>query len=104
MAEYQQTQTIDAPTGDVFAWLSDVGNLPKYLPPVTSASIEGPSAEASPASVSEPRSSTRAGTLSTARATSASTRARDAWSGAQRSSATTRADSLSRRRTATAAR
>ena len=48
MAEYQQTQTIDAPAGDVFAWLSDVGNLPKYLPPVTCASIEGPSAEGTP--------------------------------------------------------
>jgi uncharacterized membrane protein len=48
MAEYQQTQTIDAPAGDVFAWLSDVGNLPKYLPPVTGASIEGPSAEGAP--------------------------------------------------------
>lgn len=45
MTEYQQTQTIDAPPEDVFAWLSDVGNLPKYLPPVTNASIEGPSAE-----------------------------------------------------------
>lgn len=33
MKEYQQTQTIDAPAGEVFAWLSDVGNLPKYLPP-----------------------------------------------------------------------
>ena len=37
MAEYQQTQAIDAPPGDVFAWLSDVNNLPKYLPPVTDA-------------------------------------------------------------------
>ena len=48
MAEYQQTQTIGAPVGDVFAWLSEVGNLPKYLPPVTDASIEGPSAEGTP--------------------------------------------------------
>jgi hypothetical protein len=48
VAEYQQTQTIDAPAGDVFAWLSDVGNLPKYLPPVTEASIEGASAEGTP--------------------------------------------------------
>ena len=48
MAEYQQTQTISAPAGEVFAWLSDVGNLPKYLPPVTDASIEGPSAEGAP--------------------------------------------------------
>ena len=48
MAEYQQTQTIGAPAGDVFAWLSDVDNLPKYLPPVTDASVEGPSAEGTP--------------------------------------------------------
>jgi uncharacterized protein YndB with AHSA1/START domain len=48
MAEYQQTQTISVPAGEVFAWLSDVGNLPKYLPPVTDASIEGPSAEGAP--------------------------------------------------------
>ena len=52
MAEYQQTQTIDAPAGDVFAWLSDVGNLPKYLPPVTDASIEGPLGRGYPRSAS----------------------------------------------------
>ena len=33
MTEYQQTQTIDASAGEVFAWLSDVNNLPQYLPP-----------------------------------------------------------------------
>jgi ribosome-associated toxin RatA of RatAB toxin-antitoxin module len=32
MKEYPQTQTIDAPPDQVFAWLSDVNNLPKYLP------------------------------------------------------------------------
>jgi uncharacterized protein YndB with AHSA1/START domain len=48
MAEYQQTQTIGAPAGDVFAWLSEVSNLPKYRPPVTDASVEGPSAEGTP--------------------------------------------------------
>jgi hypothetical protein len=42
--EYEQSQKIEAPAGEVFAWLSDVGNLPGYLPPVTDASIEGPSA------------------------------------------------------------
>jgi len=31
--EYEQSQTIDAPPEEVFAWLSDVGNLPEYLPP-----------------------------------------------------------------------
>ena len=46
--EYEQTQTIDAPADEVFAWLSDVDNLPEYLPPVVDASIEGPSAEGVP--------------------------------------------------------
>lgn len=48
MTEYQQTQTIGASADNVFAWLSDVNNLPRYLPPVVDASIEGPSAEGSP--------------------------------------------------------
>ncbi len=48
MSEYQQTQAIDAPAEDVFAWLADVNNLPKYLPPVVEASIQGPSAEGAP--------------------------------------------------------
>ena len=43
--EYEQSQEIDAPPEEVFAWLSDVGNLPKYLPPVIDSSVEGPSAE-----------------------------------------------------------
>jgi uncharacterized protein YndB with AHSA1/START domain len=46
--EYQQSQTIDAPPEEVFAWLSDVGNLPEYLPPVVASSTEGPSAEGVP--------------------------------------------------------
>lgn len=50
MQEYEQRQSIDAPAGEVFAWLSDVNNLPRYLPPVTDASIEGPSAEGPPGS------------------------------------------------------
>ncbi len=32
MTGYQQAQTIDASAGEVFAWLSDVNNLPQYLP------------------------------------------------------------------------
>jgi uncharacterized protein YndB with AHSA1/START domain len=48
MKEYEQTQTISGPPDEVFAWLSDVNNLPKYLPPVVDASIEGPSAEGTP--------------------------------------------------------
>ena len=43
MADYQQTQEVDAPAEQVFAWLADVSNLPDYLPPVEEASIEGPS-------------------------------------------------------------
>jgi uncharacterized protein YndB with AHSA1/START domain len=42
--EYEQSQTIDAPPEEVFAWLSDVDNLPEYLPPVVASSAEGPSA------------------------------------------------------------
>ena len=43
MADYEQTQQIDAPAGEVFAWLADVSHLSEYLPPVVEASIEGPS-------------------------------------------------------------
>jgi uncharacterized protein YndB with AHSA1/START domain len=43
--EYEQSQAIDAPPEEVFAWLSDVANLPEYLPPVVASSTEGPSAE-----------------------------------------------------------
>jgi hypothetical protein len=32
--EYEQSQAIDAPPEEVFAWLSEVANLPEYLPPV----------------------------------------------------------------------
>src|SRR3712207_5702714 len=46
--EYEQSQAIDAPPAEVFAWLSDVGNLPKCLPPVVDSSVEGPSAEGVP--------------------------------------------------------
>ena len=48
MQEYERTKTISAPAEETFAWLSDVGNLPHYLPPVREASIEGPSAEGKP--------------------------------------------------------
>jgi uncharacterized protein YndB with AHSA1/START domain len=46
--EYEQSQTIDAPPEEVFAWLSEVGNLPKYLPPVVDSSVEGPPVEGVP--------------------------------------------------------
>jgi hypothetical protein len=39
--EYEQSRAIDAPPEEVFAWLSDVGNLPKYLPPVVDSHVEG---------------------------------------------------------------
>ena len=43
MQEYEQSQTIAAPANEVFAWVSDVENLPKYLPPIKDAGIDGPS-------------------------------------------------------------
>lgn len=46
--ELEQTQAVDAPPDAVFAWLSDVSNLPKYLPPVIDASIQGPSSPGAP--------------------------------------------------------
>jgi uncharacterized protein YndB with AHSA1/START domain len=46
--EYEQSQTIDAPPNEVFAWLSEVGNLHKYLPPVVDSSVEGPAANGNP--------------------------------------------------------
>jgi uncharacterized protein YndB with AHSA1/START domain len=46
--EYEQSQTVDAPPEEVFAWLSEVGNLPKYLPPVVDSHVVGPSAEGVP--------------------------------------------------------
>ena len=30
--EYEQTQVIAASPDEVFAWVSDVGNMPGYLP------------------------------------------------------------------------
>ena len=45
---YEQSQPIDAPPDEVFAWLSDVGNLPEYLPPIVYASVQGASAEGLP--------------------------------------------------------
>ena len=48
MREYEQIQTVHASADEAFAWLSNVDNLPRYLPPVVEASIEGPSAEGMP--------------------------------------------------------
>ena len=46
--EYEQTQVVAASPEEVFAWVSDVGNMPKYLPPIKEASIEGESASGTP--------------------------------------------------------
>ena len=48
MNEYEKTKRINAPAGAVFAWLSDVGNLPHYLPPVKEAALSGPSSPDTP--------------------------------------------------------
>lgn len=48
MSEYELTQAIGVSANETFAWLTDINNLPKYLPPVTEAYIEGPSAEGTP--------------------------------------------------------
>src|SRR3712207_959582 len=48
MAEYQKTQIVDRPAEEVFSWVSDVSNLPHYLPPVKEASTEGPAEAGKP--------------------------------------------------------
>jgi uncharacterized membrane protein len=48
MQEYEQSKTVAAPANEVFAWVSDVENLPKYLPPIKDAGIEGEAAAGSP--------------------------------------------------------
>ena len=48
MQEYEQRETVAAPANEVFAWVSDVENLPKYLPPIKDAGIEGSATEGSP--------------------------------------------------------
>ena len=39
MKEYEKAKQINAPAGATFAWLSDVSNLPHYLPPVKEATL-----------------------------------------------------------------
>src|SRR3712207_6793745 len=94
---YEQSKAIDASPEEVFAWLSDVGNLPKYLPPVVDSSVEGPSAEGVPARGSGRRSSirARAGVPSTPWATWQCPSESAEWSGARRPDVTTRGGSLS---------
>ncbi len=40
--QHRQSVTIDAPADQVFAFVSEIGNLPKYLPPITSAEAVPP--------------------------------------------------------------
>lgn len=48
MQEYEQSKAVAAPANEVFAWVSDVENLPHYLPPIKDAGIEGSAAAGSP--------------------------------------------------------
>ncbi|WP_047863823.1 SRPBCC family protein [Rubrobacter aplysinae] len=41
MKEFRQERHIDRPPEEVFGWLENVNNLPKYLPPIKEASREG---------------------------------------------------------------
>ena len=89
MKEYEQTQTIEAPPDEVFAWLSNVDNLPEYLPPVVGASIEGPSKGPRANEYARHSSTLEEGGPSTRRDTWPWTRVGGAWSGGPRWSATT---------------
>src|SRR5215207_4968731 len=83
-----------APPEEVFAWLSDVGNLPEYLPPWWPPRPRVPPPRASPARGSGRRSTTRGrGVHSTPRATSPWTRGSTGWSGARSPDATTQGGS-----------
>ena len=39
--EYERSITIERDPADVFSWVSQVGNLPHYLPPIKEAATEG---------------------------------------------------------------
>lgn len=41
MGDYQRSQSVDAPAGQLFGYLSDVGNLPRYFTAMTSAEPAG---------------------------------------------------------------
>ena len=47
-SEYQKTQIVDRSAEEVFSWVSDVSNLPHYLPLVKEAWIEGPAGTGKP--------------------------------------------------------
>ena len=42
MKHFQRSMTMDLSAERVFAFVSEIGNLPKYLPPITSAEATGP--------------------------------------------------------------
>lgn len=42
MADYERSETVQASAEEVFAYLSDVGNLPGYMERMTSAERTGP--------------------------------------------------------------
>jgi uncharacterized membrane protein len=41
MADYERSQTVEAPAGALFGFLADVGNLPRYFEQMTSAEPAG---------------------------------------------------------------
>jgi Polyketide cyclase / dehydrase and lipid transport len=44
VGDYKQSQDVSASAGRLFGYLSDVGNLPRYFPAMTSAEPAGPEA------------------------------------------------------------
>jgi hypothetical protein len=41
MADYERSQTVEAPAGALFEFLADVGNLPRYFEQMTAAEPAG---------------------------------------------------------------
>ena len=41
MGDYQRSQDVDAPADQLFGYLSEVGNLPRYFTAMTSAKLAG---------------------------------------------------------------
>lgn len=44
MGDYRKSQDVDAPAGQLFAYLSDISHLPRYFPAMTSAEPAGKNA------------------------------------------------------------
>ncbi len=53
--EYEQSISIERTPADVFAWVSQVENLPHYLPPIKEASTDGPAEADTPRDKDEGR-------------------------------------------------